>query len=61
MRQIVTVKISRAIPVVTVNGIKGKSCKDATRELEKALGKVTKDTPTKEMTQSVSQSNEVVH
>ncbi len=34
---------------VAVKGVKGRSCKDATRELEQALGTVTNDTPTKEM------------
>lgn len=34
---------------VSVACIKGKACQDATREIEKALGKTTKDTPTKEM------------
>ena len=33
---------------VSVNGVKGKSCQDITRNLEKALGTVTKDTLTRE-------------
>lgn len=34
---------------IEVNGMKGKSCKDATREFEEALGEVKQDTPKKEM------------
>jgi hypothetical protein len=33
---------------ITVNGVKGASCKDATAALEKKLGIVTEDTPTSE-------------
>ena len=33
---------------IETRGFKGKSCKDATRELEKALGAVTSDTATSE-------------
>jgi hypothetical protein len=35
-------------PSLEVNGVKGKSCKDFSAALEKALGDVTKDTPTRE-------------
>jgi hypothetical protein len=35
--------------VLTVNGVKGKACKDITSKLEAALGTVTKDTETSEM------------
>jgi hypothetical protein len=35
-------------PHITVRGVKGKSCKDLTVELEKALGVVTKDDLTHE-------------
>ena len=34
---------------VGVECIKGTACKDATREIERALGKTVKDTPTKDM------------
>ena len=35
-------------PKITVNGCAGPSCKDLTRNIEKALGTVSKDAPTKE-------------
>jgi hypothetical protein len=34
---------------IEVQGIKGRSCKDVTRELEAALGETVRSTPTKEM------------
>ena len=36
---------------VSVRGVKGKKCKDITRQVEAALGKVTSDNPTEEMAQ----------
>ena len=36
---------------ITVNGIKGKACKDATAKLEAALGRTTSSVPTSEMAQ----------
>lgn len=36
---------------VGVECMKGKACQDATREIEKALGRTVKDAPTKEMTE----------
>jgi hypothetical protein len=38
-------------PVVSVKGVAGKSCKDLTAELEKALGKVTDSSNTREFEQ----------
>ncbi len=35
--------------IVSVNGISGKGCKDLTRDLERILGTVITDTPTREM------------
>lgn len=34
---------------ISVDGIKGSACKDLTAAIERALGKVTSDTATKEM------------
>ncbi len=51
MKQI-EVKIGGGNVSVTPTGYKGESCKDATAALEKALGKVTEDTPTDEMYQT---------
>lgn len=42
---------------VGVSCIPGKACKDATREIEKALGKVTKDVPTAEMKETTRVQN----
>jgi len=36
-------------PTLTTEGFSGPACKEATRDLERALGKVVKDTPTTEM------------
>lgn len=41
-------------PTVSVEGVKGRSCKDLTAALEKALGKVTSDKTTAEYTQQPS-------
>lgn len=35
--------------VVTTKGFKGKTCKEATKQLEEALGSVSKETATSEM------------
>ena len=35
-------------PKLEVKGVKGKTCKEFSEALEKALGNVTKDTPTRE-------------
>lgn len=37
---------------VSVNGVKGTSCQQLTKNLEKALGKTSKDTKTKEFYQN---------
>lgn len=34
---------------ITVKGIKGRACKDVTRQIERALGHVVSDKPTSEM------------
>ena len=41
---------------VRVNGIKGRGCKDATREIELALGAVTEDKATAEMYQTAGEN-----
>jgi hypothetical protein len=43
---------------ITVQGVKGRRCKDATREIEQALGTTVSSTPTKEM---YEQPNDVQH
>lgn len=37
---------------ISVAGVKGKRCKDVTAQIERALGRTVKDTPTGEMAQS---------
>ena len=52
MSETITVEIELdGSSTVSVAGVKGKKCKDTTRQVEAALGKVTADTPTGEMTQ----------
>ena len=48
MRQII-VKIKDGATSVEAQGFKGSSCKEATKALENALGKVTSDEETSEM------------
>ena len=54
MRKIV-VKINKGQVTVTPEGYKGETCKDATKLIEKALGKVTSDTPTAEAFETPNQ------
>ena len=44
-------------PSINVNGIKGKSCQDVTKFLEKELGKTISDTKTREYYET---SNETI-
>ncbi len=44
---------SEGAVTITVKGVKGKSCKDVTKQIEKALGSVTSDKPTSEMSEEV--------
>jgi hypothetical protein len=44
-----TLRIKDGSVTVKVEGVKGRSCQDATRKIEEALGKVTSDNPTEEM------------
>jgi len=48
-------------PTIKVNGVPGPSCKDATKAVEKALGKVTSDKPTNEMAMQSPATNYVQH
>lgn len=59
--QEVTIKISKAVPVISVKGVKGKSCKELTKDLERNLGNVTSDKPTLEMHQSEVTQNATLH
>lgn len=47
--QQVKIIIENGVPTVSVNCVKGKSCKDITRALEAALGEVSESKPTGEM------------
>jgi hypothetical protein len=44
---------------VSVKGVKGSSCKDLTKKIEAALGKVTRDDKTPEFHQQVAASARV--
>jgi hypothetical protein len=42
-------------PTINVNGVKGKSCKDVTKTVERALGSTTSDKETPEMFEKAEQ------
>lgn len=48
MKTIEIIVSPRGETTITTKGFSGGSCKDATRDLEKALGAKTSDTPTAE-------------
>lgn len=48
----VTVDVDGADVKVSVDGVKGSSCKDLTRKLEESLGKESSSEPTSEMYQA---------
>ena len=45
--------------IISVNGVKGKSCKDVTKFLEKELGKVVEEKKTKEYYETEKVKNNV--
>ena len=49
-------KLAGEMTELRVNGIKGRGCKDATREIELALGAVTEDKATAEMYQTAGEN-----
>jgi hypothetical protein len=56
MQQIVKVTVKDGVPTIMVQGCKGKTCKDITRELEKALGDTKDSKPTGEMFEHAQQA-----
>ena len=54
MQQVI-VTIEAGVPTIRVSGVKGKGCKDLTRDLETALGGARKSRPTQEMYEKQSQ------
>lgn len=48
-------------PTIKVNGIRGSSCKDITKTVEKALGTVKSDKPTAEMYLQALRNSHVQH
>ena len=54
--QQVEITIVDGTPTIKVRGCKGKSCKDLTRDLEKALGETDTSTPTAEFYEQARQT-----
>jgi len=55
MRETITVEIAEDASVtVSVAGAPGSTCRELTKQLERALGETVKDTPTREIAQRVS-------
>ena len=55
MTKTITIDISpEGQPTITTAGFAGRSCRDATRDLERALGQVANDQPTAEMHQTTT-------
>jgi hypothetical protein len=55
MQQVIII-IKDGVPTVKVRCVKGKSCKDLTRDLEAALGDVRSATPTEEFYEQAKQT-----
>jgi hypothetical protein len=55
--QQVEIIIENGTPTIKVKCVKGKTCKDLTRELEAALGDTAKSTPTAEMYEQAKQES----
>lgn len=58
MQQVI-IDIEGGKPTISVKGAKGKSCKDLTRALEAALGDTAKSTPTAELYEQATKTNQV--
>jgi hypothetical protein len=54
--QEVKIVIENGVPTVSVNCVKGRSCKDITRALENALGDVEKSSKTPEFYEQANQT-----
>jgi hypothetical protein len=59
--QQVEIIIEGGQPTVKVKCVKGKACKDLTKQLEAALGDVQGSKPTPEMYEQAKQTNKVSH
>jgi hypothetical protein len=58
MEEEITIEISpTGDTTVSVKGVKGTSCRDLTKNIEKALGTVTSDKPTPEMREVATDVN----
>jgi hypothetical protein len=48
-------------PTIEVNGVPGQACRDVTKTVERALGTVVEDKPTKDMYLKATVANHVHH
>jgi hypothetical protein len=61
MQQVIITIAPDGSPTIKVNGVPGKSCKDVTKTVERALGSVTSDKPTQEMALPPMTHNTISH
>jgi hypothetical protein len=57
MQQVIITIAQDGTPTIKVNGVKGQSCKDVTKTIQRALGSVVSDKDTPEMYEREEQAH----